>query len=710
MFLVSEAHVHRLSGDIYRRLFPLVDGRRTADEIAHALSASFPATKVYYALYQLEDASYLVEHDPRTPTAERAFWLEQGVGADQLQPRRAPMVQVVRVQALDEQNRDDLIQYLAGLGIESGGENVPLVVLTDHYLNPELAALNAQALGQARPWLIVKPLGGELWLGPVFQPGKTACWTCLQEVFRLRRFVYTHIELAQGYDTALYVPGGAVTSSVQAALRLASLQIAHWLRWDSPLAQLVTFDLRALVSEHHPVNRRERCPACGSSAAPRFPAPVDLKSSPKHAGQRSQDPEAFARQYQRFTSRLTGISAFFPDPDPLSDSLNVVWCDQNFSRMWGDLNVTRRGLRQKSGGKGATRAHAYASALGESLERYSGKWQGGEYVEYATFAELGETAIHPNALMLFSEEQYQRRDEDVYSTAYVPERFDENARVAWTPVWSLTRRTFRYVLSAYCYYHAPLAGNHYARADSNGCAAGATLEEAISQGFLELVERDCVALWWYNRARRPGVDLSSFGDAFIEQMQTFYARQGRNLWALDLTNDFGIPTFAAVSGRGDAEILLGFGAHFDARIAATRAIGEVNQMFLAARNLQRDGWQDESSAAAKWLKHATLEQNPYLVPLRQTLSRADFRGEARGDTLDDARYCERLVDERGLELLVLDQTRPDIGLPVARVMVPGLRHFWRRLAPGRLYDVPVHLGWQHTPTAEHELNPIPMFI
>lgn len=72
--------------------------------------------------------------------------------------------------------------------------------------------------------------------------------------------------------------------------------------------------------------------------------------------------------------------------------------------------------------------------------------------------------------------------------------------------------------------------------------------------------------------------------------------------------------------------------------------------------------------------------------------------------------CQRLVEERGLEMMVLDQTRPEIGLPVAKVIVPGLRHFWARFAPGRLYDVPVSLGWLDRPLAEDELNPIPMFL
>ena len=39
-----------------------------------------------------------------------------------------------------------------------------------------------------------------------------------------------------------------------------------------------------------------------------------------------------------------------------------------------------------------------------------------------------------------------------------------------------------------------------------------------------------------------------------------------------------------------------------------------------------------------------------------------------------------------MEMLVLDQTRPDIGLRVAKVIVPGMRHMWKRLGTGRLYS------------------------
>ena len=59
-----------------------------------------------------------------------------------------------------------------------------------------------------------------------------------------------------------------------------------------------------------------------------------------------------------------------------------------------------------------------------------------------------------------------------------------------------------------------------------------------------------------------------------------------------------------------------------------------------------------------------------------------------------------------VDFLVLDQTRPDIEAPVVRVIVPGLRHFYRRFAPGRLYDVPVKLGLRDRPLSENELNPL----
>ncbi len=78
------------------------------------------------------------------------------------------------------------------------------------------------------------------------------------------------------------------------------------------------------------------------------------------------------------------------------------------------------------------------------------------------------------------------------------------------------------------------------------------------------------------------------------------------------------------------------------------------------------------------------------------------------DMRDDIEHCRALVEAKGLEFLELNQTRPDIGMPVVRVIVPGMRHFGARFAPGRLYDVPVNMGWIKHGFDESELNQNPV--
>jgi ribosomal protein S12 methylthiotransferase accessory factor len=102
-----------------------------------------------------------------------------------------------------------------------------------------------------------------------------------------------------------------------------------------------------------------------------------------------------------------------------------------------------------------------------------------------------------------------------------------------------------------------------------------------------------------------------------------------------------------------------------------------------------------------------LRDYPYLTPSNSPALKPDLDSKFAGhDAREQVTACVNLAKREGLDFLVLDQTRPDIEVPVARVIVPGLRHFYRRLAPGRLYDVPIKLGMRDRPLSESELNPI----
>ena len=182
-------------------------------------------------------------------------------------------------------------------------------------------------------------------------------------------------------------------------------------------------------------------------------------------------------------------------------------------------------------------------------------------------------------------------------------------------------QTPRELPAAYCWYgHPDLTGLGVCSADSNGCAAGGTLSEAIVQGFCELVERDSVALWWYHRSRMPGVDLASFADPWTAACVDHHATAlGRELWALDLTADLGVPTFAAVSrrlGAGPEDVLVGFGAHLDARVALTRALTEVNQFLpaVAGPDLRRNRYGVDDPDTARWFGTVRVADQPWLAP------------------------------------------------------------------------------------------------
>ena len=190
------------------------------------------------------------------------------------------------------------------------------------------------------------------------------------------------------------------------------------------------------------------------------------------------------------------------------------------------------------------------------------------------------------------------------------------------------------------------------------------------------------------------------------------------MWVLDLTSDLNVPVFAAltrdVEGR-EERIVLGFGAHLDAHVALMRAVTEMNQMLShlpqePAGNGSADTTTDQETL--HWLRTATVANQPYLLPDTAEPPRdaSAYPRSWADDVTEDVRSCQALVERQGMEMLVLDQTRPEVVLPVAKVIVPGWRHFWARFAPGRLYVVPVRLGWLSRSIPEEELNPIPMFL
>jgi bacteriocin biosynthesis cyclodehydratase domain-containing protein len=738
-FLASERGMATLTGELAVAVASRLDGTRTPDEIVSELIEDYAAERVRHVLDRLVASGYAViesgQHD--RGVADDASLYEMG-GVESAIAGHRLATATVAVHEIGDVNCADVVEQLQASGVgtivrpidpaeEVAGVTLS-VVLTDDYLRCELDLINRIALTTATPWMLARPVGSVVWVGPFFRPNVTGCWSCLAHRITANRQSHTFLQRRLG--EAQPIGMSSVRHRVGSAIGvgLVSLEVLKSIT-GIPAAEpsVVTIDLLTGGSDRHHFTRRPQCPVCGDGTMVAARALEPVRFSPRSkaptsdGGHRATEPEAMVERFSRQVSAITGVVTSL-QRIAIPGSLYVFTAGQNISRQPADLQALRRGLRALSCGKGTSEIQARASAIGEAIERFSAVFQGDELRRRATFAKLGDAAIHPNASMLFSDRQYEQRElwnlgAPGFRTVFEP--FVEEETIDWSPVWSVTNQRTRWLPTQYLYYGYPLEGGRlFTYADSNGCASGTSLEDAALQGFCELVERDSVALWWYNRVRRPGIDLDSFHDAYIDRLREAYAGFGREVWALDLTADLGIPAVGAFSRITDADredILIAFGAHLDARVAVVRALTEMNQFLPAVLPAGANGARlapYPDAAFATWCQTATLANQPYLVPEPRAAPRVatSWPTQATDDLAADLEHCQGLIEARGLELLLLEQTRPDIGLPVAKVIVPGLRHFWPRFAPGRLFDVPVALGWCPHKTEEHKLNPVPIFI
>jgi ribosomal protein S12 methylthiotransferase accessory factor len=714
--LYSEDRKFFLHGAVYCAIASAIGAGKSLPEINRELQRDFPADHIEEALKRLLDRRFILPTERSSGGPAAAYWASLGILPESAEKNLQKFR--VRIQAIDVQGAAELGDALSGLGVRVVKRSADLTItLVSDYLEGQLADLNQRHLSDRTSWLLVQPSGIFPLVGPVFSPGKTACWTCLADRMKWNREVKAFLDRKQArrvVDSPL-----ARNTFGQSGIQLAAVEIAKAIATDFRTDlrdHVVSLDLLGSTIVRHYVAARPQCPACGREELrdpSRAPVPVELSAGGKlvmtSGGYRAVSPEATVARFRKHVSPLTGVVSSLERIEA-DLSLNTSYlASHNFSPRPESVNALKAGLRADSYGKGSTAQQAEASALMEAIERYSGIFQGDEIRVTRRFTDFPPgDAIPPNDVMLFSDAQYARRQEPTegHDDSPAPNPFDSSAEIEWSPVWSLRDQRFKHLPTSLVYYFRRGPGADQTSADSNGCAAGNTLEEAIVQGFLELVERDSYAIWWYNKTHHPELDLEQLDDSYILDLKAQLTEAGRKLWVLDITNDLGIPSFVAISHwmEGSQEFLeFGSGSHFDTRIAALRAITELNQFFsiglLARRNAQKTG----RDASPEW----RLEEHPYFTPRGDPVLRPEF-GSKFGhlDKREQVLACMRLAQREGLDFLVLDQTRPDIGVPVARVIVPGLRHFYRRYAPGRLYDVPVKLGLRDRPISESELNPL----
>jgi len=320
-----------------------------------------------------------------------------------------------------------------------------------------------------------------------------------------------------------------------------------------------------------------------------------------------------------------------------------------------------------SQGKGLDHDAAKASALMEGIETWHGetmvnpvRWESYQALARAE-ATGGDAVVDPSAL------PHLRPPRPEVPGPWVLGFDILTQRPCWVPLDAVTLN----------FVAPPERGTELFRS-TNGLASGNHLLEAVVHGFCEIIERDAEALWRLDADLRQ-LDLDSVTEPYCREVIDRVTRAGVFTVAWDLTTDVGIPVYgAAIIERPDPARLrsqgihYGFGCHLSPHVALSRALTEAVQTRLTYVSGSRDDFlrrdyqrnRDPELIEAIWGE----------VTSTPSTARYDERRSLAGETFEDD--VDRLLEAVGAvgirHVVVVDLTRAEIGLPVVRVLVPGL--------------------------------------
>ncbi len=205
--------------------------------------------------------------------------------------------------------------------------------------------------------------------------------------------------------------------------------------------------------------------------------------------------------------------------------------------------------------------------------------------------------------------------------------------------------------------------------NSNGLASGNTVVEAALHGLYEVIERDCLT-----RAGTVGarvLDLASVHGPARDLLDRLHAAEVDVLVEV-LPSPTGPACFRATIWSEMFPVpFAGAGAHLDREVALCRALTEAAQ----SRVTEIAGARDDITSGG-YRRAASGRSTLPVAPLDADVLAYDGIGSVRNTSLaDDVRATVAgVLAVTGRSPLVADHTRPEVGIPVVRVVCPGLRY------------------------------------
>ena len=212
-----------------------------------------------------------------------------------------------------------------------------------------------------------------------------------------------------------------------------------------------------------------------------------------------------------------------------------------------------------------------------------------------------------------------------------------------------------------------------------GLAGGNHILEAAVHGLCELIEHDAAVDWRSHRESRQ-IDLSSIRDSHCTWTLDRLHRAGVRVVAWDMTSSIGIPAVSAAilekpygANWRSLGVAYGHGCHLSPEVALMRAIDEAVQNRMTYIAGSRDDLYHEDYTRNHDLDYTTRVWEESSHPT--SMSPFHLFPDASTDTFEgDVELLLSALCRAGIESVVaVDLTKPEIGIPVVKMVAPGLR-------------------------------------
>ncbi|MCP5069363.1 MAG: YcaO-like family protein [bacterium] len=320
-----------------------------------------------------------------------------------------------------------------------------------------------------------------------------------------------------------------------------------------------------------------------------------------------------------------------------------------------------------SQGKGLTLEAARASGLMESVEAY-----------HAERIEL------PREFATWGEQQKTRATVDLSKLPRTSRQgFDHDTSLWWmkgVELLSGESLWLPFELVSLDFRVPAPEGSGWFLASSNGLASGNHLLEAISHAICEVIERDAFSLWClktFPQAAATKLILEGIEDPAVRLLLDKFRRAEVRVAVWEITSDIGVPCFfSTIIDRrdrgGGMYAASGFGCHPSCDIALLRALTEAAQSRLTAISGARDDLPRETYLQQR--APSVLRRQRQLVEGCEPRRRFDLVPSHQSDSFmgDISWLLERLLSVGLDQVVLVDLTAAEIGIPVVRVIIPGL--------------------------------------